>query len=104
MNCKFCNSKNITKSGIVKQKQRYLCKNCDRFFREGGNRVNKEYDDSMRTKALRLYINGAKNIDIANFLEIDRYDVTYLLKNIDKNIHLSLEQIPEKTIVDKTEP
>jgi transposase-like protein len=104
MNCKFCNLKNITKSGIVKQKQRYLCKNCDRFFREGDNRVNKEYDDNMRAKALRLYINGAKNIDIANFLEIDRCDVTYLLKNIDKNIHLLLEQIPEKTIVDKTEP
>lgn len=51
-----------------------------------------------------MYINGTKKVDIAKYLEIDRYDVTYLLKDINKNIQLLLEQIPEKTIFDKTEP
>ena len=48
-----------------------------------------------------MYINGVKKVDIAKYLEIDRYDVIYLLKDMDKNIQLLLEQIPEKTLVDK---
>ena len=38
--CKECDSERIVKNGIVKGKQRYLCKDCNCAFREGDNRTN----------------------------------------------------------------
>ena len=38
--CKRCESKRLIKSGIVSGKQRYACKDCQHFFREGDARTN----------------------------------------------------------------
>ena len=38
--CKKCSSENIVKSGIVANKQRYLCKDCKCNFRKGDDRTN----------------------------------------------------------------
>ena len=38
--CKKCSSEQFVKNGIVAEKQRYECKNCNATFREGDNRTN----------------------------------------------------------------
>jgi len=38
--CKKCSSEQFVKNGIVAEKQRYKCKNCNATFREGDNRTN----------------------------------------------------------------
>ena len=38
--CKHCKSRTVVKSGIVRGKQRYKCKDCLRFFVEGDDRTN----------------------------------------------------------------
>jgi len=40
LSCKVCGSEVVVKNGIVKGKQRYLCKDCGCNFREGDNRTN----------------------------------------------------------------
>jgi len=40
LTCKKCSSANIVKNGIVKGKQRYLCKDCGCNFRIGDERTN----------------------------------------------------------------
>ena len=38
--CKKCESEQMVKNGIIKGKQRYLCKDCGYNFRQGDNRTN----------------------------------------------------------------
>ena len=40
--CKRCGSNNCVKSGFVRTKQRYLCKDCGYYFVEGDQRTNKK--------------------------------------------------------------
>ena len=46
LSCKRCGSQAFVKSGIVAGKQRYRCKHCHHYFREGDNRTN----DSIAAK------------------------------------------------------
>ncbi|WPX97350.1 transposase-like zinc-binding domain-containing protein [Candidatus Bandiella euplotis] len=43
--CKSCGSEKIVKDGIVKNKQRYLCKECRRTFRIGDGREKYPLDN-----------------------------------------------------------
>ena len=38
--CKKCLSENVVKNGIIRKKQRYICKECKRIFVEGDQRTN----------------------------------------------------------------
>jgi len=38
--CKKCLSENVVKNGIIRKKQRYICKECGRIFVEGDQRTN----------------------------------------------------------------
>jgi len=42
ISCKKCHSSKCIKSGIVANKQRYKCKDCNATFREGDNRTNEK--------------------------------------------------------------
>lgn len=61
--CPACESTNVKKAGIVKGKQRYLCKNCNRAFTNKKVRISKE-------KLIEIILEG-RNID--NIVKISTY-------------------------------
>ncbi len=54
--CKHCGETNLVKNGNVKNKQRYLCKSCNRTFREGD--IRQKYGMVEKLRVLKLYIEG----------------------------------------------
>jgi transposase len=54
--CKFCGSNLVIKNGIIWNKQRYKCKHCGKYFREGDKRI--KYDDKTKEMAFILYTEG----------------------------------------------
>lgn len=67
LECKRCGSTRIVKSGTVRGKQRYLCKQCDCHFVEGDQR---ETSTSVVLKALCTIF---KALDAKQYREIGRY-------------------------------
>ena len=87
MKCSFCNSKNIIKNGLRKNKyetkQIYLCKKCNKtFFLEKRNIKNKTYKPIVIYSALNLYNRGYSLRKISK--EINR---RYKVKTNKSTIH-----------------
>ena len=64
LSCPKCQSDSIVKSGVIKDRQRYLCKSCNYYFTV--NKLGKKIDDYYVTKALQLYLEDL------SFREIER--------------------------------
>ena len=75
-NCPKCNSKNIRKDGIVKQKQRYLCKDCKYHFTV--ECVGKP--EKLKRDALILYLEGLGFRSIGRFLKVSHVAVFNWIK------------------------
>lgn len=76
--CPKCNAKNTVKSGIVKGRQRYLCKNCRYFFtvfKEG-----KHIDPYYVIKALQLFIEGVSLREIERLIGVSHVSVMNWVK------------------------
>ena len=54
--CKHCGSENVVKDGVVKKKQRYLCRACTKTFRLGDER--QKYTLAQKIRAIKLYTDG----------------------------------------------
>ena len=54
--CKHCSSERVVKDGLVKNKQRYLCKYCAKTFRLGDDR--ERYTLAEKLEAIKLYVDG----------------------------------------------
>ena len=54
MNCRYCRSESTHKSGIIRGKQRYKCKDCGRNFLETDGR-SKQTTIAKRALAVMLY-------------------------------------------------
>jgi len=54
--CKHCNSSKLTLSGIVKNKQRYKCKDCGKTCRDGDKRIIHSLEKKI--KVIRAYLEG----------------------------------------------
>ena len=54
--CKHCGSDDVVKNGFVKNKQRYLCRECCRTSRLGDRR--EQYDLGQKIKVVKLYTEG----------------------------------------------
>jgi transposase-like protein len=76
--CPKCESENIVKSGIVKDRQRYLCKNCKYFFTV--NKLGKHIDTYYVIKALQLYLEGLSYREIERILGISHVTVMNWVK------------------------
>lgn len=50
--CKFCKSKNVTKNGILRLKQRYKCKDCSKNYIDGDKRI--KYDEKIKLQAITI--------------------------------------------------
>jgi transposase len=75
-NCPKCKSKNFRKDGIVKSKQRFLCKDCKhRFTVEQVGKPNK-----LKRDALILYLEGLGFRSIGRFLNVSHVAVFNWIK------------------------
>ncbi len=76
--CPNCNSEDVVKSGIVKNRQRFKCKSCNYYFTV--NKLGKKIDDYYVNKALQLYLEGLTYREIERILGISHVSVMNWVK------------------------
>jgi transposase-like protein len=81
-NCPSCKSNNICKNGIIKQKQRYLCKECKYCFTV--EKVGKS--EKIKRDALILYLEGLGFRSIGRVLKVSHVSVFNWIKSFGKNL------------------
>lgn len=77
--CPKCQGNQITKSGIINSKQRYLCKKCNYFFTV--NKLGKKIDEYYVTKALQLYLEGLSFREIERIIGVSHVTVSNWVKS-----------------------
>ena len=76
--CPKCQENNIVKSGVIKDRQRYLCKKCNYYFTV--NKLGKKIDDYYVTKALQLYLEGISYREIERIIGVSHVTVSNWVK------------------------
>ena len=71
--CPKCQSKSFIKSGIINERQRYKCNDCNYFFTV--NKAGKKIDNYYVIKALQLYLEGLTFREIERILGISHVTV-----------------------------
>jgi transposase-like protein len=79
ISCPKCQDSKTVKSGIINQKQRYLCKNCNYFFTV--NKIGKKIDDYYVTKALQLYLEGLSYREIERIIGVSHVSISNWIKS-----------------------
>lgn len=105
INCPKCTEEDaIVKSGIVNNKQRYLCKRCVYHFTV--RKVGKKIDNYYIVKAIQLYLEGLSLREIERVLGVSHSTISnwikqYNIKKPDLSIYnptykiLSLEEMQD---------
>ena len=101
--CPKCKSEERKKDGIVREKQRYKCKECNyRYTVE--KREAKESTQEIRKLALKLYLEGLGFRSIGRILGFSHVSVYYWIRDFGKKIielgekkeeHISVIEIDE---------
>lgn len=76
--CPSCNSEYNIKSGVIKNKQRYKCKECNYFFTV--SKLGKKIDDYYVNKALQLYLEGLTYREIERILGVSHVSIINWVK------------------------
>lgn len=76
--CPHCQHTSCTKSGIVKNRQRYRCKACNYNFTV--EKLGKQIDSYYVIKALQLYIEGVSYREIERLLGVSHVSVMNWVK------------------------
>lgn len=76
--CPKCKSNHIVKSGIVKQRQRFACKQCMYHFTV--TKIGKKIDDYYVVKALQLYLEGVSLREIERLLGVSHVSILNWVK------------------------
>lgn len=76
--CPNCGSEKHVKSGIIKNRQRYKCKECGYHFTV--NKAGKKIDDYYVNKALQLYLEGLSYREIERILGISHVSILNWVK------------------------
>jgi len=101
MQCPRCKSENHVKDGIIKGKQRFLCKDCK-------YRYTVEYRGKpleMKKKALHLYMEGLGFRSIGRILQVSNVSVLNWIKSFGKEIESMQKECADapKTNIDVVE-
>jgi transposase-like protein len=86
--CKYCGSAECVKNGLIKEKQRYLCKACFKAFRVGDDR--EKYSLERRIKAVKLYTEGMGLRSIERLENISTPLLIHWIRNFGKMIREKL--------------
>lgn len=76
--CPKCQQSNIVKSGNVKERQRFLCRDCNYYFTV--KKLGKQIDDYYVTKALQLYLEGLSFREIERIIGISHVTISSWIK------------------------
>lgn len=76
--CPKCQNSNIVKSGIIKDRQRFLCKSCNYYFTV--NKLGKKIDSYYVTKALQLYLEGLSYREIERIIGVSHVSISNWVK------------------------
>lgn len=76
--CPKCQNSNIVKSGIIKDRQRFLCKFCNYYFTV--NKLGKKIDSYYVTKALQLYLEGLSYREIERIIGVSHVSISNWVK------------------------
>ena len=76
--CPRCKGNNITKSGVIKERQRYNCKSCSYNFTV--EKEGKSIDSYYVIKALQLHIEGVTYREIERILGVSHVSVMNWVK------------------------
>ena len=79
ISCPKCQNEKTVKSGIINNKQRYLCKSCNYFFTV--NKIGKKIDDYYVTKALQLYLEGLSYREIERIIGVSHVSISNWIKS-----------------------
>lgn len=99
--CPRCKSESTAKSGIVKGRQRFRCKDCNYFFtvlKEG-----KKIDPYYVIKALQLYIEGVTYREIERILGISHVSVMNWVKQYNIKAPENYEYRPTYKVLTQSE-
>lgn len=85
--CPKCQQKNVVKSGIVNERQRFLCKDCHYYFTV--KKLGKQIDSYFVTKALQLYLEGLSYREIERIIGVSHVTISSWIKkyNIKRPSH-----------------
>ncbi len=84
MKCPRCKSNEKTKDGIVKQRQRYKCKECNfRYTVANGSGAKPLY---LRKVALQLYLEGLGFRSIGRILEVSNVTVLNWIRSFGEQV------------------
>ncbi|GAB4395125.1 MAG: helix-turn-helix domain-containing protein [Microscillaceae bacterium] len=76
--CPKCGGSKATKSGIIRERQRYRCKTCSYYFTV--SKLGKQIDNYYVIKALQLYIEGISYREIERLLGVSHVSVMNWVK------------------------
>lgn len=103
-NCPKCQQSNIRKSGIINDRQRYHCKNCNYYFTV--KKAGKQIDDYFVTKALQLYLEGLSFREIERIIGVSHVTISSWIKkyNIKRppftEFHTSYKVFKQNELID----
>ena len=95
MKCKHCGSEGYVKNGIVRGKQRYLCNQCAKTFREGDQR--EKYSNAKRMRVIGWYLEGAGIMSIERMEGVPNPLIIKWIRKYAKIVRdaLNAAQVPE---------
>lgn len=85
LKCKYCNSNRINKMGILNGKQRYLCRDCKRTFREGIDKRMK-HTEEQKMKVIKMYLENMGIRSIERLEKIHNSVISYWIRQFGKII------------------
>ena len=97
--CKFCDSGNIIKKGLKKNKnstmQMFKCKDCKRRFTANFGFEHRQFDHSTITGAMQMYYSGMSVRDISNHYEMIGIEVNHstIYRWIDKYSKITVKYL-----------
>ena len=101
--CPKCESKDITKAGIIDERQRYKCKECNYHFTVA--KSGKSTDIQIVKRALQLYLEGLSYREIESLLEVSHVSVMNWVKKYkiqrpdDSNHHIDHQVLGHDEVV-----
>ena len=85
MDCTRCKSSNKVKRGIINGRQRYTCKDCGYNYTVVQKSTSKP--DSIKRKALQLYLEGLGFRSIGRILQVSHVSVYNWIKSFGSKLH-----------------